>query len=135
MERNNRFTDILRHRFLTILTFAAILWLTLAPHPLGEEEIPIPLFPGADKVVHAAMFGGLTLVYLWEYRRHRRREPSRRRIWTAALVSTLLGALIEVAQHVMAIGRGFDLLDIAADAGGAILAAILWILLSSRIKI
>lgn len=42
---------------LTTLTVLAILWLTLAPHPLPDNDIPT--FEGIDKVVHACMFGGL----------------------------------------------------------------------------
>ncbi len=58
---------------LSILTVALILWLTLAPDPLGDDSPR--LFPGADKVAHAIMFGFLTVVQLLD--RQRRQEWKR----------------------------------------------------------
>lgn len=54
----------------------AILWLTLAPHPLPESDVP--LFEHADKVVHALMFGGLVfaLIIDRELLRQRRYEQT-----------------------------------------------------------
>lgn len=112
---------------LSILCLIAILWLTLAPKPLGD--IDPPLFEGADKVVHAIMFGGLTAMLILDRVRRNHWQPVTSLFaWRAAAASALLGALIEVAQHLMGLGRGFDRLDIYADLLGACLTAqaILW---------
>ena len=48
----------------TILVTGAILWLTLAPHPLPESDMPV--IPGMDKVVHGCMFGGLYFILAFD---------------------------------------------------------------------
>ncbi len=112
---------------LSVLCLLAILWLTLAPKPLGDLEPP--LFEGADKVVHAIMFGGMTaMLILDRIRRNNWSPASSTFVWNAAFASALLGVLIEVAQHLMGLGRGFDKYDIYADFDGACLTAliVLW---------
>lgn len=116
---------------LTVVTLLAILWLTLVPHPLGDDEPQ--LFPGADKVVHALMFGGLTLVVLVDYQRKRGWLPlDSGFVWAVAAGSALFGVAIEFIQRAMALGRGFEVTDMIADASGCLLFAILWLLLQSR---
>jgi len=115
----------------SILTVALILWLTLAPKPLGDNSPD--LFPGADKVVHALMFAFLTGVLIVDYvrRRHWRSAPPGI-IWGSAAASAALGVAIEYAQEWMAIGRGFETADMAADAAGALLCALVWSLCRER---
>lgn len=119
---------------LTILTILAILWLTLAPDPLPSTGMK--LFPGADKAVHACMFGGLFfMVYLdrdGTYRKRRIRwNPAQRMRFTifAAMGCALFGGAIELAQDAMRMGRSADWLDFVADGAGVALAAVLtpWI--------
>lgn len=125
-----------RFRFLTpgLLTAAvtaAILWLTLAPQPLPEADLP--LFPGADKVVHALMFGGLVfaLVFdreLWRLRRQRLsgKLPQRKLyiIVLFFLAASVFGGVIELIQEGMQAGRTGDAADFAADCAGAFLSAL-----------
>lgn len=115
---------------LSSLTVMLILWLTLAPHPLPENDIPV--FPHADKLVHAIMFGGLvlTLVIDCELFCHRRYQqtgkiipPPRFMALGAAVIATLLGGFIEVMQWLMDMGRAGDWLDLLADSAGALLSA------------
>lgn len=115
----------------TVVTVGAVLWLTLAPRPLGDEDIP--LFPGADKIAHALMFGFLTVMILLDWQRAGgwRHVPAAG-IWTAALSSTALGVAVEFMQRAMHAGRGFEVADMVADGVGALLAALLWRLLQSR---
>lgn len=75
------------------------------------------------------MFGGLTaMLILDRVRRDRWHPASSRFVWSASAASALLGILIEVAQHLMGLGRGFDRFDIYADIDGAFLTAlaVLW---------
>lgn len=118
---------------LTILCSAAIIWLTLAPHPLGDNDLP--LFPGADKLAHALMFGGLTFCILLDIRRGDGWKPlSCKAVVTAILSAVLLGALTEILQDAMQLGRGGDILDLAADSAGSIIIAISYKLLSPILK-
>ncbi len=112
---------------LTVITLAAVLWLTLAPHPLGQQEPP-PLFPGADKVVHVIMFGGLTFAALADWARSRDFRSVR---WPVcilmAALSSLIGIAIEFIQRSMDMGRSYDPIDMVADISGSFLVAIVWI--------
>lgn len=109
----------------TGIVLAIILWLTLAPHPLGDEEIP--LFPGADKLIHAIMFGTLSAVLLFDW--------SRAHLWKAvpwslsiifSLLAAATGIAIEFAQNAMGLGRSLEVWDMIADTLGAIVAMLLW---------
>lgn len=117
---------------LTALCLGAILWLTLASKPLGDTEIQ--LFPHADKVAHAIMFGGFSFCIILDY--------VRKQGWTkckpltcvcAALASITLGIATEYLQNAMHAGRSGDPLDLCADfAGAVIVAAICYIIFSSK---
>lgn len=105
---------------------AAILWLTLAPKPIPDNDMH--LFPGADKVVHALMFGVLNAVLIFDFRRRRPREGhvvTCKEVVIITIVSTIFAALDEWAQGAMALGRTAELLDFAADFMGILLAALL----------
>lgn len=113
------------------LVVAAILYLTLVPSPLPDTRLP--LFPGADKLVHAAMFGGLALVLLVDASRSRRRVVGSAGAAALCLASGLFGGVIELLQMAMAMGRGAEWLDFAADLFGAAVAWIVWRQWASRI--
>lgn len=109
----------------TVVTLAAVLWLTLAPDPVPDTGIP--LFPGADKVVHAIMFGFLSVMLLLDYqRKHGWRETGSGVMLIAAFISSALGILIEFIQRWMAMGRGFDPGDMVADVAGVVICVFLW---------
>lgn len=116
---------------LTSLTVLAILWLTLAPHPLPDTEVS--LFEHADKVVHALMFGGLVLSIVVDRELYRNRqyqqtgrlpkEGNLRSLLVISLISIIFGGVIELLQAAMAMGRGCDAADFLADAAGVVLFA------------
>ena len=110
---------------LTAATTLLILWLTLAPNPLGDDAPT--LFPGADKVVHALMFGFLVTMILLDRERKDGWLPVKD-AWIVGSVaaSALLGAAIEVAQLLMGVGRGFEWADMGADAIGASICGYGW---------
>lgn len=110
---------------LSGVTLAVILWLTLAPHPTGDLDLP--LFPGADKVVHALMFGFLGFVILLEMMKRLNWKPlSLVTIGAVAFIISAFGVGIEFAQRAMGMGRGLEILDMLADAAGAFTAAGVW---------
>lgn len=112
---------------LSSIVIIAILWLTLAPDPLPDNDIS--LFPGADKIVHALMFGTLAFTLaldkelykqrLYEQTRRMPRDRGRRPLLLIAVAATLFGGLIELLQAAMNLGRGCELMDFVADAAGA----------------
>lgn len=110
---------------LTGVTLALILWLTLAPHPTGDLDLP--LFPGADKVVHVIMFGFITFTALLETMKYEKWEMlSLVTVGVISIACALLGIGIEVIQRAMGLGRSFEILDILADTGGAIGVGGIW---------
>lgn len=104
---------------LTLAVILVILYLTLLPKPFGEEEIP--LFPGADKIAHCCMFGGLTLTYIFERKRMGKALSVRKALLAAAIVS-LFGVAVEFIQAAMDMGRSGDIFDGIADTVGAFAA-------------
>lgn len=115
----------------TILTALLILWLTLMPDPLGDDAPE--LFPGVDKLVHAVMFGFLTVVILLDRQRSMNwKRQSGAFIIIAAVISSVAGIMIEVLQLVMDMGRGFEVADMAADTAGAFVCALCWRALQSH---
>lgn len=114
---------------LTAVVGGAILWLTLAPQPLPEADIPV--FEGADKVVHGLMFGGLVFAMVFDREvwlmRHRLSPDFRKERYFIALfflLAVLAGGGIELLQEAMGAGRSCDGADFLADAAGAFLSAL-----------
>lgn len=111
----------------TLLTIFAILWLTLAPHPLSD--MTPPMFEGADKIVHALMFGGLTFITLFDYARFMQKHRTKRWVQTLICIScAMFGISIEYMQQAMQLGRTFDYADIVADLIGVLFFSVLWIM-------
>lgn len=118
----------------TVVCLLAILYLTLVPDPLGDEDLP--LFPGADKLVHGLMFFGLTLCMLFDDMRSRGwRMLSLPAISLISLIGMGIGIGIEYLQEAMDLGRGKEFWDMVADAFGAIAAGTLWILVGGTIRL
>lgn len=110
----------------TVVTGGVILWLTLAPKPLGDD--PPKLFPGADKVVHAMMFGFLEAMMLLDWQRiHNWQKATWAMATLYATAVSFFGIFIECAQSYMGLGRGFEVGDIIADTVGPFLIASIWI--------
>lgn len=108
---------------LTAIVVIMILYLTLLPQPLGEEDFT--LFDGADKVVHFIMFGGLTGTFIFD-RWRMRKTLSLRGALMAALCSAMFGAVIEWLQYAMDLGRtGNDIHDAIANTLGAFTAVLI----------
>lgn len=105
----------------TLTVTCAIVYLTLVRDPV-PEPIKVSMFPGADKVVHGIMFAALAFMLLTDIGKCRR-------MWLRALVAAAAaaaaGGIIEVLQHVMALGRSAEWADFYADAAGAAAGACL----------
>lgn len=119
----------------TTVCSVAILYLTLVPKPLPENDLG--LIPGLDKVVHGIMFMGLSLCIMLDMaERDRRRgdiyRPRYKRAVIVTLIVTACGGAIELCQSAMQIGRSGDWVDLLADAAGALTGAMVAIRLLRR---
>ena len=118
---------------LTIICFLAICWLTLAPDPLPDNDLP--LFPGADKLVHAIMFGGFTLCIILDWnRRHGWPSAIRKADIYAPLYASLFGGVTELLQQKMDAGRSADVWDLVADVIGSLLVCAACIIYKCRLR-
>lgn len=124
MEKIKAFLDKLPAWTLSIICFLAICWLTLAPEPLPDNDLP--LFPGADKIAHGIMFGGFTLCIII--------DALRRKGWPAYPenvgilfyspdIPSIVGIITEFLQGMMHARRTFEFWDMVADITGAYLVA------------
>lgn len=116
------------HWVLAAVCLGAVLWLTLSPHPLGDNDFNY--FFGIDKVAHAVMFMGLTLCFLFDAMRARGWAPLRLpaiAFWS--LLSMGVGIFTEYMQWAMNVGRVFEVPDMTADAFGSILGGVIWIMI------
>lgn len=122
----------LRRYWPSAVTLAAVLWLTLAPQPLPDLDVPV--FEGLDKVIHAVMMGGLTAAIMFDRRRcgHwnlRKSDTGRQHILTSGVVFwiclcvAVFSAADEWAQGALGMGRSSDFYDWIADMFGIIVAA------------
>lgn len=107
---------------LSISVIAAILYLTLAPQPLPDNDLP--LFPNADKVVHALMFGGAFFCFYTD-RLKLRGKVSGLAILMLMIATVIFGGAVEILQDAMGLGRGGDILDFLADIAGVFLSALI----------
>lgn len=120
-------------RFLTSAVVAAgVLYLTLAPRPFGS--VRIPLFEGADKVVHFMMFFAMAFAYHFDFRRGKKPVDEARLMGWIFVSLSAFGGLIELAQWKMRMGRSGDWYDLLADIAGAVYGIILAWLISAKNK-
>ena len=120
-------------RFLTsAVVTAGVLYLTLAPRPFGS--VRIPLFEGADKVVHFMMFFAMAFAYHFDFRRGKKPVDEARLMGWIFVSLSAFGGLIELAQWTMRMGRSGDWYDLLADIAGAVYGIILAWLISAKNK-
>lgn len=120
-------------RFLTsAVVTAGVLYLTLAPRPFGS--VRIPLFEGADKVVHFMMFFAMAFAYHFDFRRGKKPVDEARLMGWIFVSLSAFGGLIELAQWKMRMGRSGDWYDLLADIVGAVYGIILAWLISAKNK-
>ena len=111
-------------RFLTsAVVTAGVLYLTLAPRPFGS--VRIPLFEGADKVVHFMMFFAMAFAYHFDFRRGKKPVDEARLMGWIFVSLSAFGGLIELAQWKMRMGRSGDWYDLLADIAGDVYGIIL----------
>ena len=108
----------------TAMVLAAILYISLAPNPM-PDEIPLLLFPGADKIIHFIMYCALTGTFCFDYYRRGLLNSELQTLATALVVSIIIGGVIELLQGYMGIGRSNDWWDFAANTAGCLTGVII----------
>ena len=102
------------NRLFPVLLILYWLFLTyMLLSPLKDLPQELPLFEGADKVVHVAIFALLSFLYKATF--------PRQAFWLCFTLLLLYGIATELAQEYMHIGRSGDPLDLLADAIGIVL--------------
>ena len=125
-------SNCLRRYPCSLLTIVVILALSLLP--IGRVEIAEDV-PFADKWTHMVMYAFLTLVISWEYaRRHRPIARASLLVW-ALLFPVALGGIVELLQAYATTYRSGEWLDWAADAVGSLVASLIALLCSLRLRV
>lgn len=110
----------------SVVVLLLILYATLFPNPIPIQE-KLVFFEGFDKVVHFLMFFCLTIALLFDYQKKAFPQQAKTRISLGFMgAAVALGALTEMLQEVMGLGRTEDINDFITDAIGAFVAWLLW---------
>ena len=110
------------------LTWTAIVFIFGGiPNPGPSTPMPFP----ADKLEHAAAFGVLQILALRALRYELPGILPRAMPWLGALISFAIGVALELYQLTVP-NRSAELMDLAADAVGAGLAALVMSILEAR---
>ena len=104
--------------YLTIIAFLSL----LPPNDFPE----LPLFPGADKVVHTCLYLGLAWLACWSM------HAEHKKIWyfLIILLSISWGAIMELFQFLMHLGRSFDLYDILGNSIGTLIGVLIYTIMA-----
>ena len=108
---------------LSLMYLCCIAVLSLLP----PNDFPkLPLFPGADKIVHLIMYLGLVLLACWAMHA----EVKKKWYFIVTLFGISWGVLMEVFQYIMHLGRSFEFYDIIANSIGALFGVLIFFLLA-----
>lgn len=116
-----KFLNSLPVGLASVVVIAAVLYLTLYPDPLPDNDIQ--LFPGADKVIHGLMMFGVSGCLAYDFLRSRayrdKVTPPKGLLACLLAFTILFGGVIELLQSAMGLGRSEDIIDFVADSIGA----------------
>jgi VanZ family protein len=108
---------------LSLIYLGGVAFLSLLP----PKDLPeIPLFPGADKIVHTSMYLGLALLACWSLHA----EVKKGCYYFVIFFSVGWGVIMEIFQYVMHQGRSFEMNDIIGNSIGTFAGIYVYILLA-----
>ena len=111
----------LRRYPFTLLLAVAIVILSLAPIPEIKMAEDVPL---ADKWTHMVMYGALTLVIWFDYKRsHKQLNPGKLLLF-AFLAPIAMGGLLELAQAYLTTCRSGEWMDFVANSIGVCIGTV-----------
>jgi VanZ family protein len=106
---------------LVLLYICCIAALSLLP----PQDLPkIPLFPGADKIIHFLMYLVFSLLSCWALRT----EKHYYRLFLIILATIGWGILMEFFQLEMHAGRSFSWYDVFANSLGVFVGILIYII-------
>ncbi len=105
---------------LSVIYLCIIALLSLLP----SYDLPqIPLFTGADKIIHTLMYTGLTWLVCWMIYA----EKNHSWYYLTVLLSITWGIFMEWCQLRMHFGRSFEYFDILGNTIGTLLGLFIYI--------
>lgn len=108
---------------LVFIYLGCLVTLSLIP----PKSLPkIPLFAGADKLIHVGMYLIFALLSAWALRI----EQYRWRMWLIIPVTIGWGILMEYVQLEMGRGRAFSWYDILSNTTGVIIGILFYVVVS-----
>ncbi len=108
---------------LSLIYLSCIAFLSLLP----SKDFPqLPMFAGADKVVHTVMYMGLTILACWSMHA----ESKHKWYFLVFLFAVSWGITMEIFQFIMHQGRSFEVFDIVANSIGALIGLSIYYFLS-----
>ena len=110
------------------------LWLAIICYGLfiPANELPIKPFlkiPHFDKIVHFSLFFGLCILFFRPFEK----LDLRQYLW-APVTSILIGASLELSQHLISSSRSTDFYDFLANTAGIFIAVVFYKLFVSGRK-
>ena len=112
----------LRRYPLALLVAVAIVLLSMLPIPDMKVDVHVPL---ADKWTHMVMYGVLTFIIWFEYRRSHKQWNALKLMLLAFLAPIAFGGLLELAQAYLTTCRSGEWMDFAANSIGVCLGTAL----------
>jgi len=125
---------ILRGYWPALAWSLIILLLTGLPGDFFPEISTFWDWLSPDKVVHLFIFGMLSFLILFGYRQQYSGSNKNKLVWIAIIVTIFYGALTEILQYYVFIGRSGNLYDALADAVGAVTGWWLFVLVFKKLK-
>ncbi len=115
--------SVLRFVPVVVMTLLIFVLSLLPSYFFKQTVVPFPPIPGLDKVIHALMYAALTSTCMYALPRDRRGHLAT--VLRIALFVALYGAAIEVCQKLLTTSRSMEVLDISANAAGALTSSLL----------
>ena len=95
------------------------------------DSLDLPLFPGADKLAHMAVYALLSGAVICAFS-SRTRSKRRYLVLTAAILVPMLFGISDEYHQSFVAGRSSEFFDVVADAAGALLVSIVWFVKTSK---
>ena len=112
---------------LSTIYLGLIVLLSLLP----SNDFPdIPMFKGADKIIHICMYIGLTCLACWSSHS----ENNHRWYYLIAIFSICWGITMEIFQFTLHMGRSFEVYDIIGNSIGTLIGIIIYIRIVQKRK-
>lgn len=113
--------------FIVVIYVLCIVALSLLP----PQDLPkIPLFRGADKVIHIIMYFIFSILFCWAIKT----EINYNRLILVVSITIGWGIFMEYMQLKMHMGRSFSGSDILANSFGVVSGLLFYVLASRKYK-